>query len=391
MIDSPYLLGSLLLSLGLFLLNCQGSESGTAHPKEEPAWIPPDHPQLLTTGRFWREPTGKRHFAWSGSRIQARFTGDSVRLHLHHLPAGVPTYAPDTNYYRVQLDDRPGFVLAATPEDSSFLLARGLGAGPHQLDLFRLTEARLGVGVFGGLSLAPGGELLPMSPDPAPLFEFIGNSITCGYGNAGEGPECDFDPADQNGWEAFGARAARACGARYRAICYSGRGVYQNYDRSRSGTLPQLYELAFPALEAPSWPHEGPSPELIVLNLGTNDFAHLNPPQEAFLGHYETFVRKLRNLHPEAEVILLTGPMLNNQPSRQPLRTLKVYLDALQARLQQQGDLRIHRFDLSPQGKLGYGCRWHPNLAQHALNAQELASFIQQTLGYPHHSPSSPL
>ena len=43
---------------------------------------------------------------------------------------------------------------------------------------------------------------------------------------------------------------------------------------------------------------------------------------------------------------------------------------------------RVHRFDLSTQGELGYGCAWHPNVAQHQKNAAELTGFIRDRFGW---------
>ena len=46
----------------------------------------------------------------------------------------------------------------------------------------------------------------------------------------------------------------------------------------------------------------------------------------------------------------------------------------------QAGDTDIYRLDLTPQGKLGFGCSSHPNVAQHQLNAAELTAFLQELL-----------
>jgi hypothetical protein len=115
-----------------------------------------------------------------------------------------------------------------------------------------------------------------------------------------------------------------------------------------------------------------------VINLGTNDFAHGTPDEGAFCQAYTQFLGRLRGYYPHTRLVLLTGSMMRGRP----LETLQAYLTRVVATRAAAGDTLISRFDLSPQGELGYGCDWHPNLAQHARNADELTAFLRQEMGW---------
>ena len=119
---------------------------------------------------------------------------------------------------------------------------------------------------------------------------------------------------------------------------------------------------------------------LLVINLGTNDFAHENPAQEHFVSTYVNFVRSLHAYYPTSRFVLLSGPMMTDGNSRASLSRLKQDLKLIQTRLQENANIDVSIFHLRTQGALGHGCAWHPNLAQHALNGKELSLFLSELM-----------
>ncbi|GAB4420734.1 MAG: SGNH/GDSL hydrolase family protein [Bacteroidia bacterium] len=341
--------------------------------------VAPSHRHLRYVGYIDdRDPQAYR-FAWTGVQVATRFTGTELTLLLDHsLPPGVDTTR--ASYYRAEIDGMVTIFRAKSPS-GRYPLARRLRKGIHTFELFKLTEAETGVDVFRGLELGRGDSLMAPPPETARLLLCFGNSITCGYGNRGSGPDCDFSPETEDGYHSYAAIAARTLQAAYVAVAYSGRGGYQNYSRTRTGTLPQLYDKVVPG-EDLAWDMQRTQPAAILINLGTNDFAHANPDSAAFVGAYLDFVGRLRQHYPDVPIVCLTGSMMQNQGVRQPLATLQRYLAAVQTARRDGGDAQLYRFDLSPQGSLGYGCDWHPSLEQHAHNAAELVAFLRDELGW---------
>lgn len=329
--------------------------------------------RLRWWGRMDRHVPDTVRMAWTGCQLVLACEADTLCLKLHSEPGELaPDGQPWPVYLTVLIDSLPPQVHAIRPDTR--LLRLPLGPGAHQVRVFKRSEALTGTLVLHGLALRPAGQLLDLPPRPARHLEVIGNSITAGYGNLGQDRDCDFSAASQDGYQAYGALAAQALGWAYTSVCYSGRGILVNYDGSRRGTLLELYQQVLADPTGPTYDFTGPAPDVVAINLGTNDFAGRTPAQAAFVRQYLALCRLIRQHYPQARLLLLSSPMLTGRA----LALQRQYLDAAADTLRAEGETRIHRLDLTPQGPLGYGCDWHPNLAQHQRNARELADYLRR-------------
>ena len=354
----------LLFGAMLIILGCQSQH---AHDDKPSGYFSARDPRLVCTGRFLDLENGKQ-FAWSGSRIDVRFSGTSCDLLLRCLP-GVEhlPFLPLVDYYLLIVDGQESVITIGA--DTEFVRVDSLASGEHQLTLFKRTEALVAEGIFSGVILDPDAALLPPSKLPARNIEFIGNSITCGYGNEGESASCPFSPETENAWLTYSHLAAQSLDARYVSVCYSGKGVFQNYDKTRTETMPDLWSRYSPSLEN-TWDYSW-IPEVVVINLGTNDFAHRVPDRKSFIEAYLDLIKRVRASYPGASIVCLTGSMMSGKR----LITIQAYLhQAVKA----ANMPRLYRFDLSTQGALGYGCSSHPNVAQHQKNGAELSVFLEE-------------
>src|SRR5690554_1850406 len=115
-------------------------------------------------------------------------------------------------------------------------------------------------------------DILWWHPMPCQIheIEFIGNSITCGYGNESSQnpPKSGFTSVNENNYMAWGAIAARELQAQYSCVAYSGRGLYQNNDGSTAGTLPKIYDQVIADNATVTWDNTRYVPDIIVINLG---------------------------------------------------------------------------------------------------------------------------
>ena len=92
------------------------------------------------------------------------------------------------------------------------MLASGLPAGEHLVELYRRTEANQGESQFLGFDFGEGALLAP-PPRAERRIELVGDSITAGYGNEGADMSCPFSPDTENHYLTYGALAARQLGA----------------------------------------------------------------------------------------------------------------------------------------------------------------------------------
>lgn len=347
-------------------------------------FCPANHPHLRYIGRFdTRDPTAMR-FAWSTSQIQWCFTGTSCVAHLEETP----NLESLSNYFAVRLDDRSPTAFKLDPSQTRYILAQDLELGEHTLTLIKRTEAFFPVVTFRGLELDPEQQLLPIQNIPPYRLEFIGDSITCGYGNEAVNGEEEFSDATENADQSYAAIAARHLNADVVTLCRSGFGLTRNYDQSTQPTMTHRWEQVL-WTDPLRWRFQTQIPDAVIINLGTNDFAHEPPQADVFVSAYVQLVQKVRAHYPDVQIVSLIGPIMGddwptNPETNQPfpsLTLMREYLAQVQAGVVAEGGQPIQVLELTSQTpERGYGANFHPSLAQHQLNGQELADFLRPLL-----------
>jgi hypothetical protein len=353
---------------------------------ESQSQIGADDPLIKYTGRIdFSNPKAPR-FAWSGVSIKAAFEGSVCQILLNDYASGTDaTGGNHANYFNLIIDNKRIQVLKCDKGGKQIYKVDSLSDSNHIIEIFKRTEALIGEVEFKGLILASGKKLLPLPvAQNVRRMEFIGNSITCGYGNEGPDQECKFSGATENAYMAYGAITARNLNAEYVAVPFSGKGLTRNYDEGPQETMPQLYDRILAANPDLKWDFKKYTPDVVVINLGTNDFAHSNPDSALFVGTYIKFIGTIRSNYPNASIICLTGSMMSDSgpQDRKALSTLKKYIQAVLTEFNKKGDTKVYTFNMSGQGSLGFGCDWHPSVKQHEKNAKELTAFVKEKMGW---------
>lgn len=307
-------------------------------------------------GRVIAEPDGALSFGWPGVYFEGRFEGEGVRVRFD---------APE-EYMRLLIDGQERLVFKRLGAVDVTL--EGLAPGAHLVRLEKLTESQSGGGRFIGFY--PVGQATPLPiAARARQIEFIGDSYTVGYGNTSTTRTCTqveiHDRTDTQ--QAFGPRVANRFGADYRINAYSGYGVIRNYDGGvRDQSLPIIYPRLKPdAPEAIAAPGEGWRPQVIVINLGTNDFStplHADerwPNDRAFRAayrdRYAAFVAELHATYPQARFILMGADAFIGEVE-QVARAVNAASPGLATPLPFEG------LDVE-------ACDWHPSLADEVVLA----------------------
>jgi lysophospholipase L1-like esterase len=203
----------------------------------------------------------------------------------------------------------------------------------------------------------------------------VGASVSCGYGDLGTSP-CSFSFATESHWDAYESVAARALGAEVSAVAISGHGMYRNADGTTAGTMPKLFDRILAGSATPAWDFRI-TPQVVVINLGKNDFAQ-GDPGTIFRDTYLAFTRNLRARYPKAFIACATGPNLG-----EPAHTQQVaYVSAVVATRHSEGDDAIELLDWPEQVTGEIGCDSHPNAAKHASMGQSLAALLRAKLGW---------
>jgi hypothetical protein len=321
-------------------------------------------------GRFDLSDPAAAASSWPGSAIAARFSGTGLDVDLHD---------DGQNFFEVAIDGAAPTLLATTGGKDTYTLATGLADAEHEVVLFRRTESFQGVVHFHALNPQGGGKIVP---SPAPFkhhLELIGDSITCGYGDEGMGPKCGFTPDTENEWLAYGSIAARSLKAEPHVIAYSGKGAYRDYGGNTNDQMPVLYERTFAEDGNVQWDFSSWKADVVVLNLGTNDFAKGDPGQ-AYVDAYAGMVKQIRGHYPEAYIVCAVGSMLGGGNLTQDI----TYVKGVVAAANTGGDAKVSFVDLGEQdgNTNGLGCDYHPSLKTHQIMADTLTAAIMALTGW---------
>ncbi|MDE6548315.1 MAG: lipase [Muribaculaceae bacterium] len=319
-----------------------------------------DNPDIAYMGRIHWTDKGEGEFNYPGTAALLRFKGTGL---------GMET-SPGSGKFIVEIDDVAPRTVVFSPSDSILRLAENLKDTIHNV---RVTYA------IEGFEFNPrfrafhiDGDLLPAPQKPELKIEFIGNSITCGYGIEDNNPSNGFSYDTENHTMTYAHKAARALDADVNIVARSGIGIYRNYGGPKEGdtkTMPLEYDYTQLYNYDSKWDHSQFHPDIICINLGTNDTSEDNYDIALYEKHYRDFLTHLRTIHPNARIVLLTGAMLQGQA----LADVKAVLDKLASE-----DRLIYRFDMSPQtGELGYGADWHPSARQAEKMADELIPYLR--------------
>ncbi len=349
----------------VWLLLVVNSTSLRAAGKSLQLRVKPDNNKLFYSGRF----SDDFRFGWSGSAVSFAFKGQSAEAILK-LMWGKKVAL------QVVVDGKPTKVIFVTPQQTHYPLVTNLPVGNHRLQIWQRTEGGFGELKFMGLELNSGATLLKVKP-PARRLLLIGDSITCGYGNEAKTKPEGNTVENENSYLAYGALTARALNSDIMTICWSGKGVYRNcsLNNDKINTLPQLFDRTLPGSKQPAWNHKNYRPQLIVVNLGTNDAAR-NGNKKApldkklFLTAYETFIKHLQQLYPEAKIIIAIGPM---------------QLKPLTEWLKQFATTRKNIYYLEFSGKAGeeyIAGHWHPSVKMHQVMAEQLTAKIKKIMNW---------
>ena len=342
---------------------CAFSASAAVH-------VSPTDENIQYSGRINFTNPERPYFVYPGVQIAVNFNGTGLAMEAK----------PNSGYFVVAIDNLPVRKIFFSKRDSVITLASNLPTNEmHTARVYLCYEGYGKKPEFRGFLLDDGTTLAAPPKRPKHRIEFIGNSITCGYGNESLNRKCGFADSTENHYLTYASILCRMLDAEEYCTARSGIGVYRNYNGKREGDADNMsdwydYTCLYDASQ--KWDHSKFRPEVICVNLGTNDLSTKNHDIELYKKAYRKFILHLHEVQPQAKIVMLTGSMLWGEY----LNEQKKALNELQSEFVQQG-IATYRFDMSQQdGTFGYGGSWHPSARQHEIMAGELLPLLSRLL-----------
>ena len=256
--------------------------------------------------------------------------------------------------------------------------------------ILKLSEAPMSLLGIAALLTEENGTI-QKTPDRAHKIEFIGDSITCGYGVDDENEEHSFSTATEDVTAAYAYLTAQTLGADYSMVSYSGYGIISGYTETDEKLLtelvPDMYEYVGysrgkaegEAISLRKWTFESFQPDVVVINLGTNDSSYLSQDfdgrKDEFTAAYTAFLKQVREKNPKAAIICTMGTMGGED-------LYPLIQQAITDYTAETGDSQVRSYQSATQKPAnGLGSDWHPSALTHELSAYVLADQICTAIG----------
>ena len=255
-----------------------------------------------------------------------------------------------------------------------------------EVQILKVSEATSSLAGITKITTDIDGEISP-SPVRDLKIEFIGDSITCGYGVDDLNMSNHFKVSTEDNTKTYAYKAAKALNADYSMVSISGWGIISGYSGDGSkhpeSQLPKIYDrMAFShgrAIEgvnpgAVKWDFSIFKPDVVVVNLGTNDNSYTKGKSdriEDFTNSYVEFIKAIRSKNPQAYIICSLGIMGQD--------LFDAVNNAVIEYKNQTGDENICSLKFANQLMSdGIAADWHPSEKTHTKAAKLLVEKIKE-------------
>ncbi len=337
----------------------------------------PADPRIQVMGRHQQDNDGSVLFGASGVTFHISFQGTYLDIKLEDEHRDNTNY----NWFAVSVNESEPSYFRTIEGRLHYRIAGRLPTGLHHVTLTKQTEGQNGHNRLVSITTD---SLVAAPESPARKIEFIGDSITSGFGSDSTNTPCGdgtwFDQHDV--WSSYGVLTARALQSQWMLSSVSGMGMYRNWN-SPAPIMPDIYDGIYIdyADSTTQWDFSLYASDLVVVALGTNDFSAGAGPQprakldaSAFVRSYDSFVDRLRMRYPEASILLTTSPMLDSNQND----LLASYLESIVESQHGKGFTNIRLFRYI--GRYIDGCNTHPSMSNHRSMANELTPVIQDMM-----------
>lgn len=326
-----------------------------------------DIPEVRYVGRTVSGEDGSVSYDWTGTYFTTVLHGDRMDVRLS---------VEGECYFNVFADEKHLRKFGVSSADTVVTVVEGLGKGPHDIMVQKCTEGEYGRVTVKGFIL-PQETCLEASRDiPQRHIEFIGNSLTCGFGTEGKDRDEPFKVSTENCRFSFASIISRYFDADYTMIAHSGQGAVRNYGDSLrvSEVCMQERMLRTFDMDTLKWTPSY-TPDLVVINLGTNDFGVPPfPTEEEFVEGYCRLLSQIRQQYGDVKVLCVCPPTTG-----EPLPSY------IEKAVSATGDADIHFIALTRglyNSTTDLGSVWHPNYSGQLKMAMGLIPYISTVTGW---------
>lgn len=321
-------------------------------------------------------------FTYTGKKLEISFVGDeSSKIEGNNDNyARVAVYVDGERVVDEMMSESEKTVEAFSSEESRTV----------NVQIIKLSETAMSTVGVKPIEIAEEEKIEPVAAKEHRI-EFIGDSITCGYGVDDEDENHHFSTSTEDVTKAYAYKTAQALNADYSMVSISGYGIISGYtdngQKKEEQTVPQYYEsLGFSygsfngtKPQSLSWDFSQFKPEAVVINLGTNDDSYCqsdSDKQQEYTDAYVEFLKKVREKNPDAKIFCTVGIMGG--------RIYTALEDAYIKYIKETCDenVYVYKFDTQNGAEDGYAADWHPTEKTHQKSSEAFAAEMKNVMGW---------
>ena len=311
-----------------------------------------------TYGRTLTNDNGL-NLSWSNSGIEFTFKGERANIFFADYICDKPVYVKAYIDGKAQKFGLCGSMPAIVIECDKDAV--------HTVKLLRISEGDVYL-VFKNVTVyGKSPEFKVPKTENKLKLEFLGDSITTGWGVCATGEQNAFNTYEQDSTKSYAYMTAELLNAEIRTEAIGGQGVWRNCAKAEGIQFKHMFDMSVRNIE--NYDHSTWTPDVMILHCGTNDEPG-GTTKEEMIREANILLDKVRTAYPECKIIWMYG-MLNSKFKS----TFKNIID--ERRL---ADKNVYYLPLEKisREKNEVGAVGHPNVNASVKVSKKLARYIKK-------------
>lgn len=263
-------------------------------------------------------------FVMKGRKAEAEILSDSGSWKFENQGVIGVYISEGTDLSWASMPEEPSAKIILKEKNNRCILFESEEERTVTIRVVKLSEAAFGYAGLKNLQIE-GTTVAPETSEKQLKLEFIGDSITCGYGIDGIWEKDTFTTQQERADKSYAFLTAKKMNAEFQCCSWSGIGLISNYVDPATVNLPDtnwLMPATWPytdkslslrlGLEPEVWESSKFIPDIVVIHLGTNDISWVRGIEERcleFVAQYRQLIEAVHRRSPKARIMCMLGVM----------------------------------------------------------------------------------
>lgn len=239
-------------------------------------------------------------FTWSNSGIEFCAKCDRITVFFGENPAEQPAI------FKIYVDGIE--VKASVAGKGTTAMIENLRDKMHKVKILRISEGSYCVSVLKAQIYGKAPEFSLPAEKMRLKLEFLGDSITAGFGVLADGEKMEYTTYEQDSTKTYAYLTAEALDAEIRTICISGEGICHSCGDMVGTPFIKFFNRTCRGVEG--YTPDDFVPDIFIVNGGTND-KRTHVTSEEFIEGVITLLKDIRSKYPETPIIWMYGMMVH--------------------------------------------------------------------------------